>query len=136
MRIYYDPIKFRDWYRVVRKGNNVYIRWVADGNTTFPWPTPGKDGYLVHGFTIDENAPRGAWNIAILNMALHAIQQAQGVGNFQPHYRFQEDQDPEYDPCPGCDTLEEEKAARRALIKYYLNWIPELEVASDGTHLD
>ena len=118
MRIYHDPIKFQDWYRVVRKGNNVCVRWVADGNTTFPWPSPEKDGYLVFGPACYEGNQKGAcWDLTIIDMVLCAIQQAKGL---------------EYGPGPWFDTLAQERAEKRAIIQDNLRWIPELEMTSDA----
>lgn len=112
MRIYHDPIRYRDGYRVTRKGKNVYIRWVADGNTTFPWPSPEEDGFIVSGPAHYDGDRQGTWDIKILDMVINAIQQAQGM---------------EYDPGPQRDTLEEERSEKRAFIQENLRWIPELD---------
>ena len=112
MRIYHDPIRYRDWYQVFRKRENVYVRRVADGNTTFTWSSPKEDGYLVSGFANYAGERKSAWDVKILDMIINAIQQAQGV---------------EYDPGPRRETLEAEKAEKRAFINHYLNWIPERE---------
>ncbi len=114
MRIFKDILRDGDYYRVVRKGHNIYIKHVADSNTTVPWPEPEKDGYLVNGFRTYEGEKKGRYEINILDMVAAAIGYARAYAG-ERHIDYPD----------NFSTLKEEKEDKRRFVEQYIGYIPE-----------
>jgi sugar phosphate isomerase/epimerase len=114
MRIYKDILRDGDYYRVVRKGHNIYIKHVADSNTTFTWPSPEKDGYIVNGFRTYEGERQGTYQCKVLDMVISAIVRAMGEAGER-----------DIDYPDNFSTLKEEKEDKRRFVEQYIGYIPE-----------
>lgn len=100
IRITSDSIRYRDQYIVTRKGNNIRITWITDGNSTFQWDEK-KDGYIVSGYAMYDTENIGEGEIKTLDMIINAIDQAQGI-----------------EPDPYRITGENHKEIRTAMREY------------------
>ena len=110
VRIKKGSIHWRDQYYVVRTGNVIHIKFAASSGTTFPWPEPEKDGYIVQGYPSYSGEAIGQEKINILGMVISAIDQAKGI---------------EPDPFRFVGTMKEQEATMREYIGGNLCYIPE-----------
>lgn len=80
MRIQADMIRYRDKYRVYRKGmDTIRVEWVCDGNVSFPPGEPYE--VLVSGWASRFRDSRLDDKIATLGMVVSAIVQEANMEN-------------------------------------------------------
>lgn len=121
-RISCDPIRFRDLYRVTRRGRNVRVEFFAQANTTGEWGENVLAG-IVQGFTLYDGEPAGEHDIKVLQMVETAICQRMAYGDY---------------PLPVSESAEFELAGslaeRRALLREFV--AEHLEVLQDVDDVD
>lgn len=126
-RIDCDPIRFRDLYRVTRRGRNVRIEFFAPANTTGEWGENVLAG-IVQGFTLYDGEPAGGHDIKVLQMVETAICQRMAYGD----YTRPVSDSPEFELAR---SLAERRALLRTFISEHLDVLQDVDEEEDERYV-
>lgn len=125
-RVDCDPIRFRDLYRVTRRGRTIRVEFFAPANTTGEWGENVWAG-IVPGFAVYADEPAGWYGIRILQMVESAICQRMAYDYLRPV-----SDSPEFELA---DSLKEKRRLLREFVADHFDVLQDIDVEEDERYV-